>query len=73
VEGEVKFGFQWQARGLETRPEDIGLRMHRLHAAAKTGDAAAAAEFGALLRENPLRSEAWRRAHPDWFAGESKN
>jgi len=73
VGGEVKFGFQWQARGLETRPEDIGLRMHRLHAAAKAGDEAAAAEFAALLGENPIRSEAWRYAHPDWFSGESKN
>ncbi len=64
---EVKFGFQWQARGQETRPEDLGLRMHRLFAAAESGDAVALAAFRNALAENPSRHESWRRTHPDWF------
>lgn len=67
VDAEVRYGFQWQARGQETRPEDLGLRMHRLYAAAEQGDADALAAFRKAIAETPARHEGWRRTHPDWF------
>ena len=67
VGAEVKFGFQWQARGMETRPDDIGLTMHRLYRAAREGDGGAIGRFQAALAENPARIELWRRTHPEWF------
>lgn len=67
IGAEVKFGFQWQARGQETRPEDLGLRMNRLYAAARDGDAVALAAFRNALAENPTRHDGWRATHPEWF------
>ena len=67
---EVKFGFQWQARGMETRPDDLGLIMQRLFAAARDGGGEAVARFRAILAENPARHGLWRRAHPEWFRWE---
>jgi uncharacterized protein YbjT (DUF2867 family) len=64
---DYKFGFQWHARGMEKRPDDLGLTMIRLHKAAKTGDTEAAAEFKAMLAANPARHELWRATHPEWF------
>lgn len=64
---DYKFGFQWHARGLEARPDDLGFTMIRLFNAAKTGDAKAAAEFTALKDANPARHALWRETHPDWF------
>jgi len=70
VGAEVKFGFQWQARGMETRPDDLGLTMLRLFAAARGGDSEARARFRAALAENPARLDQWRRTHPEWFGWE---
>ena len=67
---EVKFGFQWQARGMETRPDDLGLIMQRLFAAARDDGGEAVARFRATLAENPARHELWRRTHPEWFRWE---
>lgn len=64
---DYKFGFQWHARGMEQRPDDLGFTMIRLYNAAKTGDAKAAAEFKALLAANPARHALWRDTHPEWF------
>ena len=64
---DYKFGFQWHARGMEQRPDDLGLTMHRLHKAAKDGDAKAAADFKAMLAANPARHALWREIHPEWF------
>jgi NAD(P)H dehydrogenase (quinone) len=68
VGAEVKFGFQWQARGMETRPDDLGLTMLRLFAAAHDGDGEARARFRTALAGNPERHALWRRTHPEWFA-----
>jgi NAD(P)H dehydrogenase (quinone) len=65
---DYKFGFQWHARGMETRPDDLGFTMIRLYNAAKTGDAEAAAEFKALLAANPARHALWRETHSEWFS-----
>ena len=65
---EVMFGFQWQARGQETRPDDLGLVMQRLYRAMKAGDGNAASSFHQKLGENAQRTELWRRIHPEWFA-----
>jgi len=67
VGAEVKFGFQWQARGMEARPDDLGLKMTRLYDAARNGDAASLAAFRAALGENPQRIALWRHTHPEWF------
>jgi NAD(P)H dehydrogenase (quinone) len=67
---EVKFGFQWQARGMETRPDDLGLIMQRLFAAARDGGGEAVVRFRAALAENPARHGLWRRTHPEWFRWE---
>jgi NAD(P)H dehydrogenase (quinone) len=64
---DYKFGFQWHARGMEQRPDDLGFTMIRLHKAAKSGDTKAAAEFKALLAANPARHALWRETHPEWF------
>jgi NAD(P)H dehydrogenase (quinone) len=64
---DYKFGFQWHARGMETRPDDLGFTMIRLHNAAKGGDTKAAAEFQELLAANPARHALWRQTHPEWF------
>ncbi|HVA12252.1 MAG TPA: NAD(P)H-binding protein [Stellaceae bacterium] len=64
---DYKFGFQWQARGMEKRPDDLGLTMNRLFEAARAGDRRAAAEFRAMLAANPARHALWRRIHPEWF------
>lgn len=64
---DYKFGFQWQARGMEKRPDDLGLTMIRLFTAARDGDAKAAAEFKAALAANPARHALWRETHPEWF------
>ena len=69
---EVKFGFQWQARGQDTRPDDLGLVMQRLYRAALAGDARHAAAFGYKLAENPERLALWRRIHPEWFWWEAR-
>ncbi|HLI20910.1 MAG TPA: NAD(P)H-binding protein [Stellaceae bacterium] len=65
---DYKFGFQWHARGMERRPDDLGFTMHRLFKAARAGDAKAAAEFKALRDANPARHALWREIHPEWFA-----
>jgi NAD(P)H dehydrogenase (quinone) len=64
---DYKFGFQWQARGMETRPDDLGLIMIRLFNAAQGGDTKAAADFKAMLAANPARHALWRQTHPEWF------
>jgi NAD(P)H dehydrogenase (quinone) len=64
---DYKFGFQWHARGMEKRPDDLGLTMIRLHNAAKGGDTKAAAEFKTTLAANPARHALWRETHPEWF------
>jgi hypothetical protein len=64
---DYKFGFQWHSRGMETRPDDLGLIMLRLHKAAAGGDTKAAAEFKATLAANPARQALWRETHPEWF------
>lgn len=64
---DYKFGFQWQARGMEKRPDDLGLTMIRLFKAACDGDARAAAEFKATMAANPARHALWRATHPEWF------
>jgi NAD(P)H dehydrogenase (quinone) len=64
---DYKFGFQWHSRGMEKRPDDLGLTMHRLHKAAQGGDTKAAAEFKATLAANPARHALWRETHPEWF------
>ena len=64
---DYKFGFQWHARGMEQRPDDLGFTMIRLHKAAQGGDRDAAAEFKALLAANPARHALWRETHPEWF------
>jgi len=64
---DYKFGFQWHARGMEQRPDDLGFTMHRLFKAARGGDAKAAAEFKALRDGNPARHALWREVHPEWF------
>jgi NAD(P)H dehydrogenase (quinone) len=64
---DYKFGFQWHARGMETRPDDLGFTMIRLFNAAKDGDKNAAAEFKELLAANPARHALWRETHPEWF------
>lgn len=64
---DYKFGFQWQARGMEKRPDDLGLTMIRLFTAARAGDAKAVAEFKAMLAANPARHALWRATHPEWF------
>ncbi|HEY3917786.1 MAG TPA: NAD(P)H-binding protein [Stellaceae bacterium] len=64
---DYKFGFQWHARGMEKRPDDLGLTMNRLFKAAQSGDAKAAAEFKAMIAANPARHALWRETHPEWF------
>lgn len=64
---DYKFGFQWHARGMEQRPDDLGFTMIRLHKAAKAGDAKAAGEFKAMLAAHPARRALWRETHPEWF------
>jgi len=64
---DYKFGFQWHSRGMETRPDDLGFTMIRLHKAAKNGDPKAAAEFQTMLAANPARHALWRTIHPEWF------
>jgi NAD(P)H dehydrogenase (quinone) len=64
---DYKFGFQWHARGMETRPDDLGYTMIRLFKAARNGDTTAAAEFKALFAANPARHALWRETHPEWF------
>jgi NAD(P)H dehydrogenase (quinone) len=70
VGAEVKFGFQWQARGMETRPDDLGLIMNRLYDAARDGDTVAVTKFRAALADNAARTDLWRRTHPEWFQWE---
>ncbi len=67
VTSDYKFGFQWQARGMEKRPDDLGLTMIRLFKAAQEGDAKAAAEFKSTMAANPARHALWRKTHPEWF------
>ena len=64
---DYKFGFQWHARGMETRPDDLGYTMIRLFKAARNGDTTAAAEFKALFAANLARHALWRETHPEWF------
>lgn len=64
---DYKFGFQWHARGMEKRPDDLGFTMIRLFEAAKGDDAKAAAEFKATMAANPARHALWRETHPEWF------
>ena len=64
---DYKFGFQWHARGMDKRPDDLGLTMNRLFAAAKAGDVKAAADFRAMIAANPARHALWRETHPEWF------
>jgi NAD(P)H dehydrogenase (quinone) len=64
---DYKFGFQWHARGMETRPDDLGFTMIRMFKAARAGDARAAATFKATLAANPARHALWRQTHPEWF------
>ena len=64
---DYKFGFQWQARGMEKRPDDLGLTMLWLFKAAGEGEAKAAAEFEAMIAANPARHALWRETHPEWF------
>lgn len=67
ITSDYKFGFQWHARGMEARPDDLGFTMLRLFKAAKSGDAKAAAEFKTMLAANPARHALWRETHPEWF------
>lgn len=64
---DYKFGFQWHARGMDKRPDDLGFTMHRLFKAARAGDAKADAEFKAQREANPARHALWREIHPEWF------
>jgi NAD(P)H dehydrogenase (quinone) len=64
---DYKFGFQWHARGMDKRPDDLGLTMNRLFKAAKDGDAKAVADFRAMIDANPARHGLWRETHPEWF------
>ena len=72
VGGEVRFGFQWHARGMAARPDDLGLSMHRMYRAALEGDARAAVAFGVLIGANPARHALWRQIHPEWFWWETR-
>lgn len=65
---DYKFGFQWHARGMEKRPDDLGFTMHRLFKAARAGDAKAAADFTSLRDANAARHALWREIHPEWFS-----
>lgn len=65
---DYKFGFQWHARGMEARPDDLGFTMIRLFKAARGGDATADAQFKATLAANPARHALWLQIHPEWFA-----
>lgn len=64
---DYKFGFQWHARGMEARPDDLGITMHRLFKAASAGDAKASADLKATIAANPARHAVWRATHPEWF------